>query len=79
MFHMLDVEKVRAEFFVADLIGRLVVRLGELADGPDIDVLGARRPAAQLQVFDPALLQWGHGVPPWVAGMESVSRLKEVP
>ena len=51
---VLDVEKVLPQFFVADLIRRLVIVLGQLADGPDIHLLGACRHATQLQVFDHA-------------------------
>ena len=71
VFDVFDVEKVLPQFLVADLIGRLVIMLGELADSPDIHLLGARRHAAQLQVFDHPLLEWAHDVPPWVVRMEA--------
>ena len=55
VFDILNVEKVLPQFFVVDLIRRLVVMLGELADGANIHLLGSLRHAFQLQVFDQAL------------------------
>jgi hypothetical protein len=55
VFDVFDVEKVLAEFFVANLVGGLVIMLGELADGANIHLLGSLRHALQLQVFDQAL------------------------
>jgi dienelactone hydrolase len=46
VFHILDAEKVLAQFFVVDLIRRFAIMLGELSDGPDIHLLSASRHAA---------------------------------
>jgi hypothetical protein len=36
---------------------------GELADGPDVGLLGSRREPAELHILDHALAEWRHGVP----------------
>ena len=56
-------EEVLAEVVLGEPIGRRVEVSGELPDGVDVGLLGARRESAELHVFEHALAQWRHGVP----------------
>ena len=56
-------EDVVAECFLGDAVGGLVLRLRQLADSPDIPLLGPGGQASELPVFDQPLASWGDGDP----------------
>ena len=66
-------QEILAQFFVSDLVGRLVVMLGKLAHGAHVQLLSALGHAGKLHVFDHAVAQLAggtefafgrHGMPP---------------
>ena len=61
MRDVFEIEKVGTEFFLRNIVGGLVVMLRQLADGPDIHLLGPCGQASELQVFDHPLAQLSHG------------------
>jgi len=48
-------QEVLAEFFLGDKVGRLVVMVGKLTNGPQVTFLGPFRHAVELQVFEHTL------------------------
>jgi hypothetical protein len=58
---ILEIAKVVTKFFLRDAVGRLVVMLRQLADGPDIHLLGPFGQASEWQVFDHPWAPWRHG------------------
>jgi hypothetical protein len=58
---VLEIEEVITEFFLRDTVRGLVVMLRQLADSPDIHLLGPFREASELQVFDHPSAQLSHG------------------
>jgi hypothetical protein len=61
---VLDVREREAgvtEFFLRDAMGGLVVMRRQLADGPDVHLLGPFGQASEWQVFDPPLAPLSHG------------------
>ena len=61
MRNVLEREEVITEFYLRDAVGGLVVMLRELADSPDIHLLGPCGQASELQVFEHPLAQLSHG------------------
>jgi hypothetical protein len=58
---VLEIEAVGTAFLLRDAVGGLVVMLRQLADGPDVHLLGPCGQATELQVFDHPLAQLSHG------------------
>jgi hypothetical protein len=58
---VLEIEEVVTEFFLRDAVGGLVLVLRQLADGPDVHLLGPCGQASVLQVGDHPLAQLSHG------------------
>jgi len=56
-----EMEEVLAEVLVGDQVRRFAEVLGQLADGADVSLLGARRERAELHVLEHALAQRCHG------------------
>ena len=61
MLDVLAIEEVITEFYLRDAVGGLVAVLRELADSPDLHLLGPCGQASELQVFDHPLAQLSHG------------------
>jgi len=61
MLDVFEIEEVVAQFFLRDAVGGLVGVLRQLADGPDIHLLGPCGQASEWQVFDHSLAQLSHG------------------
>jgi len=61
-FDVLDVQEILPEFFLSDEIRRFPIVLSELAHGPDVGLLRARRQTLQLQVVNEALSECGHRI-----------------
>jgi hypothetical protein len=59
-----EVEKVSPQFFVADLVWRLAIVLGQLTNGGHVGFLSSLGQAAQLHVLDHALSEERHALPP---------------
>lgn len=57
---ILEEEEILSEFFLGDEVGRLVVVLGELADGADIGLLGSLGETSELKTLDHSLSKLGH-------------------
>jgi hypothetical protein len=58
-----QVQEVRAQFLLPELVGGSMKMSGELVDGADVCFLGAGREPARLHVLEHALAKWRHGVP----------------
>jgi hypothetical protein len=67
---------VLAEIVLAELVGRFARMRGELADGPDVGLLGSRREPAELHVLEHALAEWRHGVPFRAVGSTAPARMR---
>jgi hypothetical protein len=55
LLDILDVQQILSEFFLSDEVGRLVVVLGELADGSHIAFLSSLRHPSELKTLDHSL------------------------
>jgi hypothetical protein len=47
-----QMQEVGLDFFVADLVGRTMVELGEASDATDVRVLGVNRESTELDLVD---------------------------
>src|SRR6266545_1789829 len=56
-----QVELVGPNLFGAEMLGRSIEVGGEANDGGEVDADGLGREVAELEVFEEALTQWGHG------------------
>ena len=62
----LVVEKILAEFFIADAIGRFVEMAGQFGDGVEVGLPSPFGEVVELHVFGHAFAKFSHDDPPFV-------------
>jgi len=62
VFDILEEEKVLAQLFLGDQVGRFVIVFGQLAHCPHVTLLSACGQASKLETLDHSLAQFAHGL-----------------